>query len=68
LFEEEEEEEEEEDMLDIAEPDRITFEWIRLDPDSIWCCVLSFEQDDFMWHSVVRQNKDVNAQLEVLLY
>jgi hypothetical protein len=69
LFEDEEEEEEEEEqeegVLDIAEPDRITFEWIRLDPDCVWCCHLTFEQDDFMWNSVMRQNKDVNAQYEV---
>lgn len=51
----------------IAEPDRITFEWIRLDPDCIWLSHLTFEQEDFMWNSVLRQDKDVNAQYEAII-
>ncbi|KAI8903370.1 hypothetical protein EDD86DRAFT_195844 [Gorgonomyces haynaldii] len=72
---EEEEEEEEEEVvaeqlqdgtveLKIAEPDRITFESIRLDPEGIWLCHKTFEQDDFMWLAILKKEKDVVAQLE----
>ncbi|KAI8897387.1 hypothetical protein BC833DRAFT_49750 [Globomyces pollinis-pini] len=73
--EEEEEIEEEEQKEDadpdnpnevIAEPDRITFEWIRIDPDCVWLCYKTFEQDDFMWNSVLRQDKDICAQYEAI--
>ncbi|KAI8929013.1 hypothetical protein BC831DRAFT_433969 [Entophlyctis helioformis] len=52
--------------LQIAEPDRITFEWIRLDPDAIWVCTKTFEQEDFMWHALLRKEKDINAQCEAI--
>lgn len=45
---------------------RITFEWIRIDPDSMWVCHKSFEQEDFMWNSLIRQDKDIIAHYEVL--
>ena len=51
----------------IAEPDRITFEWIRLDPEKHWLSHLTFEQDAFMWNSLVKQVKDVDAQYEAIV-
>eukprot|EP00842_Homolaphlyctis_polyrhiza_P005042 jgi/Hompol1/5539/HPOL_004519-RA len=51
---------------DIIEPDRITFDWIRLDPESIWLCSKSFEQEDFMWNSLLRREKDIGAQCEAI--
>ena len=51
----------------IAEPDRITFEWIRLDPEKHWLCHLTFEQDAFMWNTLVKQVKDVDAQYEAIV-
>nr|KAJ3423146.1 hypothetical protein HK105_001553 [Polyrhizophydium stewartii] len=44
----------------IEEPDRITFEWIRLDPDNNWVCSKSFEQEDFMWNALLRKERDIN--------
>ena len=49
----------------MAEPDRITFEWIRIDPDSLWVCHKSFEQEDFMWNALLRQDRDIIAHYEV---
>ncbi|KAJ3257113.1 hypothetical protein HK103_004941 [Boothiomyces macroporosus] len=69
-YEEEEEEQREYGVEEghdiIAEPDRITFEWIRLDPEGVWLCYKTFEQEDFMWNSILRQDKDVVAQYEAI--
>jgi hypothetical protein len=54
-----------EDLL-IAEPDRITFESIRLDPENNWVCHIIFEQEDFMWNSILRKDKEIGGQYEVL--
>ncbi|KAJ3023761.1 hypothetical protein HKX48_001289 [Thoreauomyces humboldtii] len=48
------------------EPDRLDFEWIRLDPDNDWICIKSFEQTDFMWASQLRKDRNVNAQLDAV--
>lgn len=45
---------------------RLTFEWIRLDPDCNWLCVIEFEQSDFMWASQLQKDKDVFAQFEAV--
>ncbi|KAL2915675.1 hypothetical protein HK105_204860 [Polyrhizophydium stewartii] len=50
----------------IEEPDRITFEWIRLDPDNNWVCSKSFEQEDFMWNALLRKERDISAQCEAI--
>jgi hypothetical protein len=52
----------------ISEPDRITFEWIRLDPEKEWLSHLTFEQDAFMWNSIIRQDREVDAQYEVFIF
>lgn len=67
--EEEEEEDENEDEVRelMSEPDRITFEWIRCDPDSLWACHKTFEQDDFMWNASLKQDKDIIAQYEAVI-
>ncbi|KAH6585131.1 hypothetical protein BASA61_007054 [Batrachochytrium salamandrivorans] len=51
----------------IVEPDRITFEWIRLDPDNVWICAKTFEQEDFMWNALLRKEKDIGAQSEAIV-
>lgn len=43
-----------------------TFEWIRIDPDLEWACVLHFEQPDFMWAAQLHRDRDVAAQLEAV--
>ncbi|KAJ3159722.1 hypothetical protein HDU86_001372 [Geranomyces michiganensis] len=48
------------------EPDRLDFEWIRLDPDNDWLCVTTFEQSDYMWAAQLRKDKNVDAQLEAI--
>ncbi|KAI8818584.1 uncharacterized protein EV422DRAFT_498747 [Fimicolochytrium jonesii] len=48
------------------EPDRLDFEWIRLDPDNDWLCVKDFEQTEFMWASQLKKDKDVYAQLDAI--
>lgn len=56
------------DDLKILEPDRITFEWIRLDPENNWLCYKTFQQEDFMWNSILKKDKDILAQYEVFAY
>ncbi|EGF82398.1 hypothetical protein BATDEDRAFT_86202 [Batrachochytrium dendrobatidis JAM81] len=53
--------------FNIIEPDRITFEWIRLDPDNVWICTKTFEQEDFMWNALLRKEKDIGAQSEAIV-
>ncbi|KAI8912322.1 hypothetical protein DFJ77DRAFT_511868 [Powellomyces hirtus] len=48
------------------EPNRLDFEWIRLDPDNDWLCVKVFEQSDYMWAAQLRKDKNVNAQIEAI--
>ncbi|KAJ3178561.1 hypothetical protein HDU85_005168 [Gaertneriomyces sp. JEL0708] len=48
------------------EPDRSTFDWVRLDPDNEWLCVMVFEQPDFMWATQLKRDKEVYAQYEAL--
>lgn len=52
--------------LHIAEPDRITFEWLRVDPDNVWLCYRTFEQEDFMWSSILRKDKELGGQYEAI--
>ncbi|KNC99010.1 uncharacterized protein SPPG_05960 [Spizellomyces punctatus DAOM BR117] len=48
------------------EPERLTFEWIRLDPDNQWLCIKIFEQSDYMWAAQLQKDRDVNAQYEAI--
>jgi transcription initiation factor TFIID subunit 2 len=45
-----------------------TYEWIRLDVDLEWITSISFEQPDFMWVSQLQRDRDVVAQMEVLIF
>ncbi|KAI9090462.1 hypothetical protein DFS34DRAFT_637443 [Phlyctochytrium arcticum] len=48
------------------EPDRLTFEWIRLDPDCDWVCIKAFEQSDFMWAAQLQKDRNLHAQFEAI--
>ncbi|KAJ2798530.1 hypothetical protein H4R20_004787, partial [Coemansia guatemalensis] len=43
-----------------------TFEWIRMDSDVEWACIIHFEQPDFMWAAQLQKDRDVVAQLEAV--
>ncbi|KAJ1731129.1 hypothetical protein LPJ61_002684, partial [Coemansia biformis] len=43
-----------------------TFEWIRMDSDMEWACIVHFEQPDFMWAAQLQKDRDVAAQLEAV--
>ncbi|KAJ2280523.1 hypothetical protein GGH14_002329 [Coemansia sp. RSA 370] len=43
-----------------------TFEWIRMDSDLEWACVMHFEQPDFMWAAQLQKDRDVVAQLDAV--
>ncbi|KAJ2401621.1 hypothetical protein GGI23_001270, partial [Coemansia sp. RSA 2559] len=43
-----------------------TFEWIRIDSDMEWACIIHFEQPDFMWAAQLQKDRDVAAQLEAV--
>ncbi|KAJ2454223.1 hypothetical protein EV183_001708 [Coemansia sp. RSA 2336] len=43
-----------------------TFEWIRMDSDLDWACVMHFEQPDFMWAAQLQKDRDVVAQLDAV--
>ncbi|KAJ1963380.1 hypothetical protein GGI12_002084 [Dipsacomyces acuminosporus] len=43
-----------------------TFEWIRMDSDMEWACIIHFEQPDFMWAAQLQKDRDVAAQLEAV--
>lgn len=53
--------------MKIEEPDRITFEWIRLDPETFWLCHKTFVQDDFMWNSILKKDKEIGGQYEAIV-
>lgn len=42
-----------------------TYEWIRIDAELDWICVVKFSQPDFMWISQLQRDRDVVAQLDV---
>ncbi|KAJ2359009.1 hypothetical protein GGF43_000423 [Coemansia sp. RSA 2618] len=43
-----------------------TFEWIRMDSDLEWACVMHFKQYDFMWAAQLQKDRDVVAQLDAV--
>ncbi|KAJ2006945.1 hypothetical protein H4R26_001086 [Coemansia thaxteri] len=43
-----------------------TFEWIRVDPDLEWACIVHFEQPAFMWAAQLQRDRDVAAQAEAV--
>ncbi|GAA5913888.1 hypothetical protein JCM5296_004171 [Sporobolomyces johnsonii] len=43
-----------------------TYEWIRIDSDLDWICIVKFAQPDFMWISQLQRDRDVVAQLEAI--
>ena len=50
------------------EEDRMSqesFEWIRLDADFEWICMVTVNQPDYMFLSQLQQDRDVIAQYEV---
>lgn len=67
---EEEEEREKWRVADWTEEDDLamsqaTYEWIRVDADMDWICIINFTQPDFMWLSQLQRDRDVVAQLDV---
>lgn len=42
-----------------------TFDWIRLDAEFEWLCILEFQQPDYMWAAQLTKDRDVVAQHEV---
>ena len=44
-----------------------TYEWIRMDADFEWIATIEFTQPDFMWVSQLQRDRDVVAQLEVIV-
>lgn len=54
--------EEEERMMNEA------FEWIRVDTDFEWICLLYINQPDYMFASQLQQDRDVVAQYEAVRY
>ncbi|KAL1919293.1 uncharacterized protein VTP21DRAFT_1986 [Calcarisporiella thermophila] len=43
-----------------------TFEWIRLDAEFEWVCILEFDQPDYMWASQLLRDRDVVAQVDAV--
>ncbi|KAJ2814940.1 hypothetical protein FBU31_007110, partial [Coemansia sp. 'formosensis'] len=43
-----------------------TFEWIRVDPDLEWACVVHFDQPAFMWAAQLQRDRDVAAQADAV--
>lgn len=54
--------EEEERMMNEA------FEWIRVDTDFEWICMLYINQPDYMFASQLQQDRDVVAQYDAIKY
>lgn len=44
------------------------FEWIRIDSDLEWICQMHINQPDYMFSSQLRQDGDIEAQLEAIRY
>ncbi|CAI4056721.1 transcription initiation factor TFIID subunit TAF2 SKDI_03G1060 [Saccharomyces kudriavzevii IFO 1802] len=44
------------------------FEWIRIDSDFEWICKMHINQPDYMFSSQLRQDGDIEAQLEAIRY
>ncbi|KAJ2584402.1 hypothetical protein GGH95_000404, partial [Coemansia sp. RSA 1836] len=42
------------------------FEWIRVDPDQEWACVVHFAQPAFMWAAQLQRDRDVAAQADAV--
>lgn len=42
-----------------------SFEWIRMDADFEWICMVNLSQPDYMFLSQLQQDRDVVAQYEV---
>ncbi|GAA5910197.1 hypothetical protein JCM8208_006756 [Rhodotorula glutinis] len=51
---------------DDATMSQATYEWIRIDADLEWICIVKFTQPDFMWMSQLQRDRDVVAQLEAI--
>ncbi|GAA5825196.1 hypothetical protein JCM3770_002346, partial [Rhodotorula araucariae] len=51
---------------DDAVMSQATYEWIRIDADLEWICIVKFTQPDFMWVSQLQRDRDVVAQLEAI--
>jgi transcription initiation factor TFIID subunit 2 len=45
---------------------RSKISWITLDPESEWCCLIKFEQMDYMWMNQLEKDKDILAQYHVI--
>lgn len=45
---------------------RVTYEWIRIDPEMDWLCELTFDQPDYMAVAQLRKDKDVVSQMDSL--
>ena len=56
------------DEEDKSEAASATFDWIRLDSEFEWLCIMEFEQPDFMWAAQLTKDRDVVAQYEVNFY
>ncbi|KAI9297903.1 hypothetical protein K502DRAFT_346691 [Neoconidiobolus thromboides FSU 785] len=44
-----------------------TFEWIRLDSDFEWICIVNLEQPDYMWAGQLEKDRDVVSQYEAVV-
>ncbi|POY76846.1 hypothetical protein BMF94_0098 [Rhodotorula taiwanensis] len=53
---------EEDDMM----MSQATYEWIRIDAELDWICIVKFTQPDFMWISQLQRDRDVVAQLDAI--
>ena len=40
--------------------------WVRVDPDLQWICHLTLEQSDITWQSLLKYEREANAQLEAI--
>lgn len=55
----------------MEEEDRMVneaFEWIRVDTDFEWICIMYVNQPDYMYYSQLQQDRDVVAQYEAVRY
>ncbi|GAA5975739.1 hypothetical protein JCM10908_005265 [Rhodotorula pacifica] len=51
---------------DDAVMSQATYEWIRIDAELDWICIVKFSQPDFMWISQLQRDRDVVAQLDAI--